>query len=185
MTNAGVVAITSGEDGKLHIFDTRTLEEKRTIEIGEDADNVRYAPRNNTVLVTYGSTNAGAVAVLDAGSGERIREIRFSSRPESFQLDPAGKWLFANLPRGVRATTDGEVAIADRESGKVEAIIALPGLARNFPMAYDAEHGRLFIACRRPARLIEIDVRSRQIMAEEPCTDDSDDLFYDAQSRQV
>ena len=185
VTNEGVVAMTSGGDGRLHVFDTRTLEEKRTIEIGEDADNVRYDARNNTVLVTYGRTNAGAIAVLDARTWERVRDIGFSSRPESFQLDPARKWLFANLPRGVRAVTDGEVAIVDRENGRVEAIIPLPGVARNFPMAYDAEHGRLFIACRRPARLMEIDVRSRSIVAQEACTDDSDDLSYDAETGQV
>ena len=185
VTNTGVVAMTSGEDGRLHIFDTRTLEEKRTIIIGEDADNVRYDAKNNTILVTCGTTNGGAIAVLDARTWDRVRDIQFSSRPESFQLDPGGKWLFANLPRGVRAVTDGDVAIADRESGGVEAVIPLPGLARNFPMAYDAEHGRLFLACRRPARLIEIDTRRNAVIAEAPCTDDSDDLFYDARSGRV
>jgi hypothetical protein len=179
------VAMTSGEDGLLHIFDTRTLEEKRTVEIGPDADNVRYDARNNAVLVTYGTTNAGAIAVLDARTWERQRTLQFPSRPESFQIDPNGKWLFANLPRGVRAVTDGEVAVVNRETGQTEAVIPLPGRARNFPMAYDAAHGRLFIACRRPARLIEIDVRSRAIIAEVPCTDDSDDLFFDAQTGQV
>lgn len=185
VSNACIVAVTSGQDGLLHIFDTRTLEEKRTVEIGPDADNVRYDARNNTILVTYGTTNAGSIAVLDAGTWERLRTLQFSSRPESFQLDPNGKWLFANLPRGVRAVTDGEVAVVDRETSQTEAIIPLPGRARNFPMAYDAAHGRLFIACRRPARLIEIDVHTRAIVVDVPCTDDSDDLFYDAETSQV
>jgi hypothetical protein len=185
VTNSFCVAITSGEDGLLHIFDTRSLEEKRTIEIGPDADNVRYDTRNNTVLVTYGSTNSGAIAVLDAKTWHRSRDIQFSSRPESFQIDPGGKWLFANLPKGVKAVTDGDVAIADRETGEIEAVLPLPGRARNFPMAYDAERKRLFVACRRPARLIVIDVPSRTIISETACTDDSDDLFYDAEIRQV
>jgi len=185
VTKSSAIAITSGEDGLLHVFDTRTLEEKRRIEIGPDADNVRYDARDNTILVTYGSTNSGAIAVLNAKTWERLRDLQFSSRPESFQIDPNGKWLFANLPRGVRAVTDGEVAIADRETGRIAALIPLPGRARNFPMAYDAEHQRLFMACRRPARLIEIDVPSRRIITEAPCTDDSDDLCYDPQTRQV
>jgi hypothetical protein len=185
VSNAPVVAITSGEDGLLHIFDTRNLAEKRTVQIGPDADNVRYDARNETILVTCGTTNAGSIVILDARTGERRGTLRFSSRPESFQLDPGGQWLFANLPRGVRAVTDGEIAIADRESGRIEAIIPLPGRARNFPMAYDAAHQRLFIACRRPACLLAIDVRTRTIVADAPCTDDSDDLFYDAQTSQV
>jgi len=185
VSNRFCVAMTSGEDGLLHILDTRTLEEKRKVEIGPDADNVRYDARSNTILVSYGSTNAGAIAVLDARTWEKQRDIQFPSRPESFQIDVNGKWLFANLPKGVRAVTDGEVAVVALETGQIEAIIPLPGRARNFPMAYDAAHGRLFIACRRPARLIEIDVRSRTIVAEVPCTDDSDDLFFDAQTSQV
>jgi DNA-binding beta-propeller fold protein YncE len=185
VTNASLVAITSGEDGGLHLYDTATLVPKRTVDIGSDADNVRFDARNNTVLVTYGTTNAGAIAVLDARTWQRVRDIVFPSRPESFQLDPEGKWLFANLPKGVRAVADGEVAIADRESGEVVATIPLPGLARNFPMAYDSAHRRLFIACRRPARVLVIDVPSRRIISQAPCTDDSDDLFYDAQSGQV
>ncbi len=67
----------------------------------------------------------------------------------------------------------------------MEAVIPLPGRARNFPMAYDSTHGRLFIACRRPARLIEIDVRTLATVADVPCTDDSDDLFYDPLTSQV
>jgi hypothetical protein len=185
VTNSSCVAVTSGEDGLLHIFDTRTLEERRTVKIGADADNVRYDARNNTIFVTYGTTNSGAIAVLDARTWERLREIRFSSRPESFQIDPSGKFLFANLPKGVRGVTDGEVAIADRETGQILGIVPLPGRSRNFPMAYDAEHQRLFIACRRPAQLIEIDVPTRRIVTEVPCTDDSDDLFYDSQTSQV
>jgi hypothetical protein len=52
-------------------------------------------------------------------------------------------------------------------------------------MSFDAEHQRLFIATRLPARLIEIDTRAYEIIGDVPCTDDSDDLFYDAKHNQV
>jgi len=181
----GVVAVTSGRDGLLHVFDTKTLEERRTLEIGPEADNVRYDARANTVLVSYGTTNAGAIAVLDVRTWQKFCEFKFSSRPESFRLDPNSGRLFANLPRGVRAVTDGEVAVVDRDTGETRAMIPLPGKARNFPMAFDAERERLFIATRRPARLVVIDTSRCAIVAESPCTDDSDDLFYDARSGQV
>jgi len=125
------------------------------------------------------------VAVLDPRTWQKVREIPFTSRPESFQLEPAGKRLFANLPAGVRAVKDGAVAVADRDSGKIEAEIPLKGIARNFPMAFDAEHERLFVASRWPARLIEIDTRRNVVLGQAACTDDSDDLFYDAKTRRV
>jgi hypothetical protein len=56
-------------------------------------------------------------------------------------------------------------------------------------MAFDAQNQRLFVACRRPARLIEISTSDLKhdypIVANVPCVDDSDDLFYDAKRNQV
>ena len=182
---AACVAVASGGDGLLRVYDPRTLEEKQRIEVGEDADNVRHDAAANTVLVTYGTTNAGAIAVFDVATWAKLRDIRFPSRPESFQLDPQSSRVFANLPEGIRAVKDGKVAVANRQDGTTTAVIPLTGRARNFPMAFDAAHERLFIACRRPARLIVIDTRRNAVIAEAPCTDDSDDLFYDAPTGRV
>jgi hypothetical protein len=85
----------------------------------------------------------------------------------------------------VRAVQDGSVAVAGRDTGKVRAMIPLRGRARNFPMALDAKHHRIFIASRRPARLIVIDTERNAVIAEAPCIDDSDDLFYDPVKERV
>ena len=181
----GCVAVACGGDGMLHVYDTRSLKEQKVIEVGPDADNVRYDAKADTVLVSFGSTNSGAIAIFEPRTWTRLREIRFSSRPESFQLEPRGERLFANLPKGVRAVTDGSVAVANRNDGRILAVIPLAGRARNFPMAFDVAHERLFIGTRRPARLIVIDTRQNAVVAEAYCTDDSDDLFYDAQTERV
>lgn len=177
--------IACGGDGSIHVFDTRTLAETKTFILGHSADNVRYDALHDTILISYGSTNTGAIAVLDPHTWMKLSEFAFASRPESFQLDPAGNRLFANLPKSVRAVEDGSVAVLALQEGKQLASIPLPGRARNFPMALDLDHQRLFIASRRPARLIEIDLRKYRIMEEIACTDDSDDLFYDAKHNQI
>jgi hypothetical protein len=182
---AGCVAVACGGDGVMHVYDTRTLDESGAIGIGPDADNVRYDARDNAVYVSYGETNRGAIAVLDARTWSKLRDIRFQSRPESFQLDPTGTHVFANLPESVRSVKDGVVAVANRNDGQIEAQVQLKARARNFPMAFDAAHERLFIASRRPARLMVIDTRRCAVIADAPCTDDSDDLFYDAQTGRV
>jgi hypothetical protein len=181
----GCVAVACGGDGFLRVYDTRSLEEKTALEVGPDADNVRYDARNNTVLVSYGTTNQGAIAIFDPLTWKRLRNLEFDSRPESFQLDPNGDRLFANLPKGVRAVEDGAVAVANRKDGRILNRIPLTGRARNFPMAFDAAHERLFIASRKPARLIVIDTARNVVAAEAACVDDSDDLFYDAKSGRV
>jgi hypothetical protein len=178
------VAVACGGDGALHVYDALSLKELRTIEVGEDPDNIRYDARNDRVLVAYGSSDAGGIVIYEAGTWSRVGDIRFDSHPESFQLEPEGERIFTNLPKGVAAVEDGSVEIT-RQTDRRQTRIPLLGRAWNFPMAFDAVHERLFIASRRPARLIEIDTCNNAVLAEAPCTDDSDDLFYDARTGRV
>ncbi len=187
-------AVVTCDDGKVHVYDTRTLEQKKTIDLGSGADNVRYIdaqddvvhiPKAALVYVTHDTSAGGAIAVFDPQTWEKVHEIAFSSRPESFQLDPNSARLFANLPEGGRATKDGVVAVADSNTGKIEAEIQLKGRGRNFPMAFDAVHDRVFVACRQPAKLILIDPRKNAVAAEADCAEDSDDVFYDAKTNRV
>ena len=151
-------AVVACGGGKVYAYDTKTLNEVKSFKLGAGADNVRYDATHDTVLVSYGNNEKGAVAVIDPHSWNVLSEFSFPSRPESFQLDLTGNRMFANLPRGVRAVTDGEVAVLDLKSGKALARIPLRGQARNFPMAFDSTHQRLYIASRRPASLIQIDM---------------------------
>ena len=179
---AGRAAVACGGDGIVHVYDTRTLEEKAAVPVGRGADNVRYDAKADVIYVTYGNKDGGGIAALDARTWEKLRDIPLRSRPESFQLDPNGARLFANLPGGLRAVNDGVVAVIDRNTGMIEAEITLPGRARNYPMAFDPVHERLFTVSRRPPRLIQIDTRRNTLVGEAACMDDSDDLFYDART---
>jgi len=48
------------------------------------------------------------------------------------------------------------------------------------PMSLDEKGHRLFVAVRRPARLLVFDTETMSQLAAVPCAGDSDDLFYDA-----
>jgi hypothetical protein len=174
------VAVACGGDGRLCVFDARTFRLLHSIQVGFDADNVRIDSRTGRLFVAVGDLSTGALVEIDTRTWSRLREIRFATHPESFQLDPDGDRIYVNLPGGVRSLRDGAVAFASRRTGSVTDILQLPGRGRNFPMTLDAAAGRLFIATRRPARLIEIDVATRKIRSETECADDCDDLYFDA-----
>jgi hypothetical protein len=179
-------AVTAcGGNGVAHVYDTRSLVERTNFEVGLDADNVRCDPDANKVYICYGSTNTGAIAVIDANNWNKLRNLPFPSKPESFQLERGGNRLFANVPGGARGAADGVVVSINRDDGRIEAQAQLKGRARNFPMALDAFHKRLFVACRKPPRVLTIDASSCSVLAEAPCTDDSDDLYYDAETGRV
>ena len=46
-------------------------------------------------------------------------------------------------------------------------------------MALDEEHHRLFIGCRKPARLLVFDTESGMPVERLTCSGDTDDIFYD------
>jgi DNA-binding beta-propeller fold protein YncE len=174
-----------GGDGVAHVYDTRSLVERTNFVIGLDADNVRYDPEANAVYICYGNTNNGFIAVLDPLTWGKLRDLPFVSKPESFQLEPGKNLLFANIPGGKSSSKDGVVVSVNRHDGKIEAQTELKDRARNFPMALDSAHDRVFIVCRKPARLMALDGRTCSVLAEAPCTDDSDDMYFDAETGRV
>src|SRR5215831_20047369 len=46
--------VANGEDGKLRVYDGDSFKLLNTLDIGEDADNVRYSPTDKKVYVGYG-----------------------------------------------------------------------------------------------------------------------------------
>jgi hypothetical protein len=180
----GFVYVTSGGDGKLHRFDTRTLAAGKSVAVGEDADNVRVA-RDGMLWVSFGGEGPGGLTSFDAETLEPGRKLDLPRMPEGFQLHPTGVGVFANLPAGKRSTKDGSVVGLDRTDGRILWERKFAGRAGNFPMTLDPANDRVFVVSRIPARLICLDARDGSVLGEAPCPPQSDDLFFDARSGRV
>jgi DNA-binding beta-propeller fold protein YncE len=181
------VVVACGDENTVHVFALADLAERAVSPVGQNADNVR-SDGTNRVYVGFGPDEGpGGLAVYDAAALKKVGEIQLASRPESFQLDlrPGNSRMFVNLPGQKRADNDGTVAVVDRATGRTLAMWPLAGAARNFPMAFDAEHERVFIASRKPAQLICLDSKSGTVISHAPCVADSDDLFFDATTNRV
>jgi hypothetical protein len=55
----------------------------------------------------------------------------------------------------------------------------------NFPMILDEPNHRLFVGCRHPARLLILDMTSGKVLGSVEISGDTDDVFYDAQRKQI
>ncbi len=163
------VYVASGGDGMVRSYDGRTLKLLKTVVLGDDADNLRYDAQHKLVLAGYGS---GAIAQLGLDLTRRS-DLRLPVHPESFQIAADGKRLFVNLPLHM------SVAAIDLDTNVVNATWGHPGTLANFPMALDSAHGRMFVACRMPARLLMIDTATGVVKGRIPTVGDSDDLYYD------
>lgn len=167
--------VANGSDGTCRICNGRTLETVGLVQLGDDADNVRYDEKSKRVYVGYGS---GALAAIDARTGEKIADIPLSGHPESFRLAAGGR-IFVNIPEA------GQIALVDAKRKTVTTTWPLTQARANFPMYLDAANNRLFIGCRKPARLLVYDASSGQIVATVPISQDTDDLFYDSSNKLI
>jgi hypothetical protein len=175
------VLAACGGDGSLRSFDCDTLDEKGTLALGDDADNARATPDAAAVLVGFGS---GGLAIVDPASLKKTSTVPLPGHPESFQLDPASPRVFVNVPGGL-VGGGGAVVVADRTTGATLHTWKLAEAGRNFPMALDAKNNRLYVGCRRPARLLVLDASTGAVVASPECVGDADDIFVDPASGHV
>jgi DNA-binding beta-propeller fold protein YncE len=169
------LAVASGGDGNVRIYDQH-LKLVGAVDSLPDADNVRYDSTEDLLYVGYGQ---GALAIIDPVRSVKIAEIPLDGHPESFQMEGKGKRIFVNVP------TAREIEVLDREKRLVLTRWKLRAAAANFPMALDETNQRLFVGCRRPARLLVLNTASGQMVANMRACGDTDDLFYDSPNREI
>ncbi len=168
------IVVACGGDGSCRIIDGRTYHQTATIDCGSDADNVRYDAASGRLYVGCGN---GALVIIDLEQARQIASIPLPGHPESFQLEAKGKRVFVNVP------TARQIAVVDREKQAVVATWPVETAEANFPMALQEKH--VLIGCRKPGRLLAIDIETGKTVAVAPCVGDTDDVFWDAQRKQV
>ena len=167
--------VANGEDGTLRIFDGTSYKSVSTIKLGNDADNIRWDEVERKIYVGYGS---GALAAVDE-KGTKLGETLLDAHPESFRLEPHSTRIFVNLPESRK------IAVVDKKARSVMATWTTDDALENFPMALNEANRRLFIVCRRPARLLALDTDSGRIVGAWPTVGDCDDLFYDPAMKRI
>lgn len=176
VADLNAIAIANGGTGTLQLIDAQTFETRWTVNIGGDADNVRYDMAAKRIYVAA----VGGLFAVDPANGRITSRVNIDGHPESFQLETAGPRVYANLP-GLLSST---IAARDRSNMAVTAEWS-PGCGGNYPMALDESTSRILVGCRRPARLAAIDTRSGKVVASAEIVGDTDDLFYDAQRQRI
>ena len=171
LTNANQIAVANGDDGTFRVYGGQDYKSAATVKSLDDADNVRFDAQANRVYVGYGD---GALAVIDPMNWKTLASTKLPAHPESFQLEREGKRVFVNVPDAK------QVAVIDRDKQSVIAQWPLEKFQANFPMALDEANQRLFVGCRKPARLVVFDTQTSKPIADFEISGDTDDLFFDA-----
>jgi DNA-binding beta-propeller fold protein YncE len=174
-SKTGRLYVATGGDGKLRIYDEKSLTVRETFEFGGDADNVRYDQQTGDIWVGYGN---GGIGIVNS-TGQNVGSVALGTHPESFQFEQNGDRVYVNVPKQFGIT------VVNRKKRAVTAKWALGGLFANYSMALDDANKRLFVGCRFPARLVVLDTISGRIVTSLPTVGDTDDVFYDPGRRLV
>ena len=168
--------VANGKDGTVKVFDATSLKSLKTVEFGEDADNLRYDPAGKIIYVSY----AAGIGTIDAKTLEPLPTVyKFPEQPESYQLEKNGPRIFVNLP------VANSIAVLDRKTGERIATWKVNDARTNFAMLLDEANHRLFSVFRNPSTLMVFDTESGKIVAKLPCVVDVDDIWYEPTTKRI
>jgi len=176
VATADLIVVACSGDGSLHFYHAADFAPAGTLDLGDDADNIRVDSGSEHVIVGYG---AGALAVVDAASRAKLQDIRLAGHPESFQLDPGSNRAFVNVPDA------GQIAAVDLGAGRQIANWTVPGARANFPMAIDVAGATIAVVFRSPARLALLDTKNGVVSANAETCGDGDDVYFDAKRGRI
>jgi DNA-binding beta-propeller fold protein YncE len=170
--------VAQGGDAVVTVHEGRDLAATARIALRGDPDNLRPEPGAGRIWVGEGAGKRGALAAIGTQDASLQLEIGLDGHPEGFQLETSGPRIFVNVP------TRREVEVVDRQRRRVVARWRLPH-GENFPMAIDEGRRRLFVGCRRPARLLVLDTEKGGTVADLESPGDVDDIFLDPTRQRV
>ena len=171
-----LIAVANGQGDGVQVLDAADFRAVKSVRLGDDADNVRYDAAGKRLFVGFGS---GALAAVDPAAGQALGQVKLPGHPESFQLERSGPRTYVNVP------TAEQIAVVDRTAMKVMATWPVTSAKSNYPMALDEANQRLFVGCRRPAKVLVYDTTTGREVGSIDIVGDTDDLWYDGSRKRL
>jgi DNA-binding beta-propeller fold protein YncE len=163
-----------GGDGAIVIFDLKTNAVLGSLAAMEDADGIIYDDASGKVLVVSGRGKTLMVFSpdIDPLKGKIEERIALRGEPEFLAAAPDGK-VYVNL------MDTNEVAVVDLAAKKVVTHWPVTPGGSPVGMAIDPAKGRIFIGCRKPAKLIAMSTKDGTVLADLPIGESVDAVKID------
>jgi hypothetical protein len=164
---------------KLTIHDAASFKVQTEVDLGSSLDELQYNPAAKQLYVGCMTAGKVGVAIISLPEGNVIGKVPLPGKPQGIVIEQKGHRLFANLP-----TVHG-IAVVDCQKEVLLETWPVDKGNGNAALALDEGHGRLFVACRRPATLFVFNTTTGKAIASVPIDGDTDDMFYDAKAKRV
>lgn len=182
VAETGSLYVSDGALAELRVYKGTPFALAGTIKLSDDADDMVYDKSNHLLFVGHGGSDAAnpaKVAVVDTEHFALSGNLDVATHPEALDIDPSGHRIFVNI------ADSNEVAVIDTVTRSIASHWKLTRAADNVPLAFDAEHQLLYVACRTPGMLIAVDASTGKEVASQTAAGKADDLFYDPALRRV
>jgi len=151
--------ITDGAQGKVIIFDLKSLKVTGEVKADDDADSIIYDPASKRIFAQEGDPNSSTV--IDAKTGTVVGTIKLGGAPEFAVADGRGT-VYINME------DKNEVVAVDSHSLAIKARWPVAPAGRPTALAMDAQHRRLFSAGRNPAMLVVMNADNGKVIQSFP-----------------
>jgi len=173
------IFVVDGEASEIKILDYDSLQLIGDIALTIDADPIVYDPASKYLYVVNGGREAHTptclISVVDTVSGKKLADMTLpTNRLESMAIEKSGPRLFVNM------TGINSIGVVDREKRAVIATWPITAAKENVPLQYDEGTHRLFLATRKPSKLIVVNADNGKEVMSLDVADYVDDLAYDA-----
>jgi len=168
--------ITDGEQGKIVIFDLKTLKITGDVTAAPDADSILYDPASQHVFSFNGDSRTSTV--VDPASGKVLGRIDLGGAPEFAVADGQGM-IYDNLE------DKSEVVAIDSKELKIKSRWPISPAGAPAPMAIDRDHRRLFVSGRNPQMLVVMNADNGKVIQSFPISAGADASVYDPNTGRI
>lgn len=173
-----------GKEGYIRVISGESYKITNSIKVLAAADSAGYDAKTHLMYADTGGTEAKmdstVISVIDTTAAKVVGEIKVDSgRVEAIRFEHDGTRMFANL------RTRGQVGVFDQKEHKLLARWDIKDAKENVSMALDEANHRLFVTCRKPAKLIVFDTETGKQVASLPTVERADDMAYNPKAKQI
>jgi DNA-binding beta-propeller fold protein YncE len=165
--------ISDGAEGKVVMFDLKTLKPTGEVKADQDADCVIYDPASQRVFVMNGDPHSSTV--IDAKSATVVGTIDLGGAPEFAVADGKGT-VYVNLE------DKNELVAIDSRKLTIKSRWPVAPAGGPTALALDPEHRRLFSAGRNPQVLVVMDADNGHVIQSFPISSGVDAAAYEPET---
>jgi DNA-binding beta-propeller fold protein YncE len=178
------IYIVDGEASEIKILDYDSYKLIGSTALTIDADPVVYDPASKYLYVVNGGREAKTptclISIIDTTTGKKIADMKMeTNRLESMAIEKSSQRLFVNM------TGINSIGVVDREKRAVVQTWPVTSGKDNVPLQYDEATHRLFLATRKPSKLVVVNADNGKEVASLDVADYVDDLAYDAAHHRI